>query len=89
MSDDGTNSRPSLTAPLWAAARQGGKEFAPILKAFPDSIGIVEEPGTIGNPTAQLVTQEIRGGDSTFDQLLDAYGGRGQGHDGQERGVNR
>lgn len=42
----------------WAAAavRQGAKELAQVLSAFPDSVRVVEEPGTPGN----LVPQEVQ-----------------------------
>jgi hypothetical protein len=43
---------------LRAFLRQGGKELSQALPAFKDSIQVVEEPGTIGNPTPQQVTQQ-------------------------------
>jgi hypothetical protein len=51
-------SRPSFTSPFYAWIRQGGKEAAQALPAFPNSIKVVEEPGTLGNPTQQMVTEE-------------------------------
>lgn len=41
----------------WAAAavRQGAKEIAQVLPAFPDSVKVVEEAGTPGNPTPREV----------------------------------
>ncbi len=54
--------RPSFSGPLLAALRQGGKELAAVLPAFPDSVQVVNEPGTLGNPTPQLVTEQISAG---------------------------
>jgi hypothetical protein len=47
---------------LAAFVRQGLKELAQALPAFPDSIRPVEEPGMFGNPTPQIVTQEMGAG---------------------------
>lgn len=63
--------RPSFSAPLWAAVRQGGKEFAQILPAFPESVRVVEEPGTLGNPTQYMVTEEIQG--NAWDAKRESY----------------
>jgi hypothetical protein len=41
-----------------AAFRQGHKEIAQILPAFPDSMRIVEEPGQLNNPTPLEVYSE-------------------------------
>lgn len=43
---------------LHASARQGAKELAQILPAFPESVHPVEELGTIGNPTQLQVNRE-------------------------------
>src|SRR5262245_15731199 len=43
---------------LTAAFRQGHKEIAQILPAFPDSMRIVEEPGQLNNPTPLEVYSE-------------------------------
>lgn len=43
-----------------AAVRQGAKEVAQVLPAFPESVRVVEEPGTPGNPTPQEVASERR-----------------------------
>lgn len=43
---------------MYAFMRQGAKESAQALKAFPDSIHPVEEIGTMGNPTQLTVNQE-------------------------------
>ena len=65
-------SRPNFMAPIWAALRQGGHEIAPAFQALPTSnIRVVEEPGTLGNPTPQMVTEEsgaLREKESIFDR---------------------
>lgn len=43
---------------VYAKVRQGTKEVAQVLPAFPDSIQPVEEIGTLGNPTQLTVNQE-------------------------------
>ncbi len=72
---DKERSNPSFSAPLWAAARQGSKEFAQYLPAFPDNPRCVEEPGTLGNPTQAMVTEQIGSTDS-YHQMLDSYTAR-------------
>jgi len=66
--------RPSFSAPLWAAGRQGAKELAQFLPAFPDSARPIEEPGTLGNPTPQMITEQI-GTMEGYNQMLDRYAG--------------
>lgn len=45
-----------------AMIRLGGHEITQALQAFPDSnIQPMEEPGVFGNPTPQIVTQEMGG----------------------------
>ncbi len=46
---------------LAALARQGAKEAAQVLPAFPDSMRVVEEPGQIGNPTQVEIFQAKQG----------------------------
>lgn len=49
-------------APLHAAYRGGLKDLQDaILPAFPDSMKTREEPGAIGTPTQQLVTEQMTG----------------------------
>ncbi len=74
--------RPSFSGPLLAALRQGSKEMVAVLPAFPDSIQVVNEPGTLGNPTPQLVTEQISAGQD-FNRMLDGYAAMSQ--DGPER----
>jgi hypothetical protein len=80
--------RPSFSAPLWAALRQGTKELAQFLPAFPDSARTVEEPGTLGNPTPQMITEQM----GTFDgynQMLDSYASRNAGRSEPEQGMEQ
>jgi hypothetical protein len=65
--------RPSFSAPLWAAARQGAKELSQVLPAFPESVRIVEEAGAMGNPTPQQVTAQI---DPGYEAMVDRYAGQ-------------
>jgi hypothetical protein len=52
--------------------RQGFKEIAQVLQAFPgQGIHQVEEPGLFGNPTPQIVTNEMGAG-SYQQQLQEA-----------------
>ncbi|MBY0589147.1 hypothetical protein K2X85_18385 [bacterium] len=60
-----TNSRPAFMAPIYAAARQGLKELAQYLPAFPENPRPIEEPGMMGNPTQQMVTEQS----GTLDRL--------------------
>lgn len=80
--------RPSVTAPLYAFIRQGHKEIGQVLQAFPDSIRVVEEPGTLGNPTPQMVTEQIQP-NASYDQFLDRYSSRSDVEHSQDRGLER
>lgn len=75
--------RPSSWATFEAFARQGAKELAQALPAFPDSIRVVEEPGTLGNPTSQMVTDSIQSPD-TWEQRVSQYADRGVQQQEQE-----
>jgi hypothetical protein len=48
-------------APLHAAWRGGLKDLQEIIPAFPDSLKIREEPGSIASPTPQLITEGMTG----------------------------
>ena len=48
--------------------RAGYKEIAQALEAFPQGIHHVEEPGLVGNPTPQIVTNEM--GVTSYHDLL-------------------
>ena len=80
-------SRPAFTAPLYAWMRQGSKELAQALPALPSSVRPVEEVGMMGNPTQQMVTQEVKG--ETFQATLQGYADRGQGISDQQRNQAR
>jgi len=88
MSEDNETNRPSFSAPLKAAFRQGTKEIAQILPAFPDSIRPVEEPGTLGNPTSQMVTNE-QGIGLTFKERAEMYASREVDRDDPEQEMER
>lgn len=80
--------RPAFSAPLYAFIRQGHKEIGQALQAFPDSIRVVEEPGTLGNPTPQMITEQIQSHE-TYDNFLDRYSSRSPADRSQERGMER
>lgn len=90
MSDEKADTnRPSFSAPLYAALRQGSKEFGQALVALPDSnIRPVEEPGTLGNPTQAMVTEEI-GTVSGYRAMLADYASRGGEREADDRGMDR
>jgi hypothetical protein len=88
MSEKQGSSRPAFSAPLWAAARQGAKELSQALPALPDSIRPIEEPGAMGVPTQQMVTDESRGSEN-FKSLLARYDSRVNERDEPERGIER
>jgi len=58
-----------IKATLLASGRQGAKELAQALPAFPDSIKPVEQLGTPGNPT-QLEVNHERGNDAAYQEWL-------------------
>jgi len=74
------------TGHLEAFIRQGHKELTQVLPAFPDSVRPVEEPGLVGNPTPQIVTQEMGAG---YQDMLQDYASRGGNDQEQERGIER
>ena len=80
--------RPSFTSPLYAFLRQGSKELGQALQALPGSIHVVEEPGTLGNPTQQMVTEES-GMLRDKKSILDRYDSRSFDRGDQDRGVER
>jgi hypothetical protein len=88
MSDNEKTNRPSWSAPLLAAGRQGLDEIAQILPPFPDSIRCVNEPGTLGNPTMQMITEQMRG-DESYEQMLDQYAGKEQEPPQREQEMER
>ena len=71
---------------LMAWIREGFKEIAQALEAFPgQGIHHVEEPGLFGNPTPQIVTNEMGAG--TYQEMLREASQRG-GQE-QDRGLER
>lgn len=60
---------PHLAA-IHAEARRGLKDLQDVvLQPFPDSKQSRDEPGTIANPTQQLVTEEITGKESNRPEM--------------------
>jgi hypothetical protein len=88
MSDKQEINRPSFSAPLYAAFRQGAKELAQVLPAFPESARCVEEPGTLGNPTMQMVTAQM-GTLNGYDRVLDQYASHGSEERENEKEIER
>ncbi len=70
-------SRPSFLAPILAFFRQGTKEIGQVFPATPESIRVVEEPGTLGNPTPQMVIEQVRGEPGILAQIDSRKGGPG------------
>ncbi len=67
---------PSSSSVLWAEWRRGLKDLQNVVtNPFNGITPTHEEPGTIGNPTPQLVTQDIQGKEN-FSNMLDRYAGR-------------
>ncbi|MHC5540041.1 hypothetical protein ACYOEI_17620 [Singulisphaera rosea] len=69
-----------------AMGRLGGHELTQALAAFPDSnVRPIEEPGVCGNPTAQIVSDEMG-----YNDMLDRAAARGnvQAQD-QSQGIER
>jgi len=58
--------------------REGFKEAAQALQAFPGDIHPVEEPGLVGNPTQPLVSEQMGFGQ---DAHLEGASDRGVGRD--------
>ena len=83
--------RPAFSAPLYAALRQGAKEAGQALVALPESIRPVEEPGTLGNPTQQMVTEQSAPQQArSYDSLLESYAARGGvGREQQQKETER
>jgi hypothetical protein len=80
--------RPSFSTPLWASVRQGEKEFGQVFQALPSSIRLVEEQGTLGNPTPQMVTEES-GALRDKKSILDRYDSRTFDRSDRDREIER
>ena len=77
----GTMADPEQYAVLWAEWRRGLKDLQnAVLNPWG---GTHEEPGTIANPTPQIVTQEIQG----WDAEVQSFAGRAQAD--RDRGQER
>ncbi|MCA9076966.1 MAG: hypothetical protein KDA93_18210 [Planctomycetaceae bacterium] len=91
MSDEreAASTRPSTASVLWAAWRQGLKD---VQNAVLDPWNGVhqghQEPGSIGNPTQAMVTQDI-GTVHGYQKMLDDYAGRSEPSQEQERDMTR
>jgi len=75
MADDRRqgNPRPALGAQFAAWLREGAKDLQnAVLKAFPDSMTLTNEPGAPGSPTPQQVTRALDQ-TGTFRNHLDGY----------------
>lgn len=78
--------RPAFSAPFYAALRQGSKELGQALKAFPDSMQPVEEPGTLGNPTQAQLTNGMKEEEkASFKERFQAFANRLSGCNSVER----
>ena len=89
MSDE-IEARPAKIGEGHAAAmgRAGFKELSQALVAFPESnIRPVEEPGTFGNPTQQIVTAEMGAGNN-YNDMLEQHASRAQ-HTQQSKEAER
>ena len=68
--------QPSTSSTLWGEWRRGLKDLQnAVLNPYNGMTQTHEEPGTIGNPTPQMVTQDIQGRES-FSNVLDQYASR-------------
>lgn len=74
---------------LTGMARQGLKELAQALPAFPDSVRPVEEPGVFGNPTPQIVTDQMGVERGSYQEMLNSYAAQNPPQQEQDRGMER
>lgn len=74
--------RPSGSSVLYAEWRRGLKDLQNVaINPWNGNVATHEEPGTIGNPTAQIVSDEIHGG---REQEHDGILHRGRGREVEE-----
>lgn len=67
----------SSSSLLWAEWRRGLKDLQnAVLNPWNGAVPTHEEPGTIANPTPQLVTDDING-EPSFDATREKYADRG------------
>jgi hypothetical protein len=68
---------PSTSSVLWAQWRQGLKDLQnAVVNPWNGFTATHEELGTIGHPTPQMVTEDIRGGQS-YQSMLEHHAVRG------------
>lgn len=68
----------SSSSVLWAEWRRGLKDLQnAVVNPWNGVTPTHEEPGTIANPTPQLVTEDINGR-SSYDAMREQYAARGQ-----------
>ena len=66
----------STSSVLSAEWRRGLKDLQnAVLNPFNGVTQTHEEPGTIANPTQQMVTEDVRG-EQSFESVLDSYSAR-------------
>ncbi len=66
----------STSSVLSAEFRRGLKDLQnAVLNPFNGVTQTHEEPGTIANPTQQMVTEDVRG-EQSFESVLDSYSAR-------------
>ncbi len=66
----------STSSVLSAEWRRGLKDLQnAVLNPFNGVTQTHEEPGTIANPTQQMVTEDVRG-EQSFESVLDSYAAR-------------
>lgn len=75
-----------MSSVLWAEWRRGLKDIQnAVLNPWNGITPTHEEPGSIANPTQQLVTEDIRG-ESRFEDIVDQYASRGGRDQPPQRG---
>ncbi|HVX12077.1 MAG TPA: hypothetical protein VHC22_12925 [Pirellulales bacterium] len=84
------NERPSTSSVLWAEWRRGLKDLQnAVLNPWAGHAATHEEPGTIGNPTQAMVTQDIGTvhGFRDHDAVLDEAAAQGMQHEPPQREI--
>jgi hypothetical protein len=81
--------QPALGGQFAAWVREGAKDLQNVvLRAFPDSMALTNEPGAPGSPTPQMVTRDLdQTGD--YNKMLESYAARAQQSREQDRGLER
>lgn len=69
--------KPTTSSVLWAEWRRGLKDLQnAVLNPWNGVVATHEESGSVGNPTPQIVTQDIQG-DQAYQSMLEGYAARG------------